>query len=156
MGLSAADLNGDGYLDLVVSSYNDPVSTHRDMGLTIFWGSPTGYRHSNAQTLPGFSPLGRCIADFDGDGYLDIFSPQHSGELTREDLACHIYWGGKEGFSRSRRTTLFCDSVNAALAADFDGDGRLDLAVACHTRHGDHRTFSRVFYNDGRRFNSTP
>ncbi|MBI1913835.1 MAG: VCBS repeat-containing protein [Planctomycetes bacterium] len=152
VGVSAADLNGDGYLDLVVSSYNDPVSRHRDMGLTIFWGSATGYRHSNAQTLPGFSPLGRCIADFDGDGYLDIFSPQHSGELTREDLACHIYWGGKEGFSRSRRTTLFCDSVNAALAADFDGDGRLDLAVACHTRHGDHRAQSRVFYNDGKRF----
>ena len=42
--------------------------------------------------------------------------------------------------------------MNASLAADFDGDGRIDLAVACHTRHGDHRAESRVFYNDGKRF----
>src|SRR5262249_24061370 len=26
--------------------------------------------------------------------------------------------------------------------------------VACHTRHGDHRAQSRVFYNDGNRFES--
>jgi len=154
LGVNAADLNGDGHLDLVVGSYNDPVSGHRDMGLLIFWGGQGGYRHANAQWLPGFAPLGRCIADFDGDGYLDIFSPQHSGELTREDLACHIYWGDKDGFSRQRRSTLFCDSVNASMAADFDGDGKMDLAVACHTRHGDHRTQSRVFYNDGNRFES--
>lgn len=152
LGVNAADLNGDGHLDMVVGSYNDPVSGHRDMGLLIFWGDPGGYQHANAQWLPGFAPLGRCIADFDGDGYLDIFSPQQSGELTREDLACHVYWGGKDGFSRQRRTTLLCDSVNASLAADFDGDGKMDLAVACHTRHGDHRAQSRVFYNDGRRF----
>ena len=28
----------------------------------------------------------------------------------------------------------------------------MDLAVACHTQHGNHRVFSRVFYNDGARF----
>ena len=43
LGVNAADLNGDGYLDLVVGSYNDPVSGHRDMGLMIFWGGPDGY-----------------------------------------------------------------------------------------------------------------
>src|SRR5262249_48780459 len=78
LGLKAADFNADGYLDLIVSTYNDEVSKHRDMGSLIFWGSKTGYSAANAQWLPGFSPLGRSIADFDGDGYLDIFSPQHS------------------------------------------------------------------------------
>ena len=81
----------------LAGSYNDPVSGHRDMGLVIFWGGRDGYRHSDAQWLPGFSPLGRTVADFDGDGYLDLVSPQHSGELTREDLACHIYWGSAIG-----------------------------------------------------------
>lgn len=152
LGVDAADFNRDGWLDLVIGSYNDPISGHRDMGLIIFWGSPTGHRHSNAQWLPGFSPLGRTVADFDGDGYLDLFSPQHSGELTREDLACHLYWGGEDGFGTRRRTTLFSDSVNDSMAADFNSDGRIDLAVNCHTRHGDHRTFSKIFYNDGNRF----
>lgn len=152
VGVDAADFNGDGWLDLLSGSYNDPVSGHRDMGLVIFWGGQEGYRHSEAQWLPGFSPLGRTVADFDGDGFLDLVSPQHSGELTREDLACHIYWGSKTGFGTRRRTTFFCDSVNDTMAGDFNGDGRIDLAVNAHTRHGDHRTQSRVFYNDGHRF----
>jgi hypothetical protein len=152
VGVDAADFNGDGWLDVLAGSYNDPLSGHRDMGLTIFWGGPDGYRHANAQWLPGFSPLGRTVADFDGDGWLDLFSPQHSGELTREDLACHLYWGSATGFATRRRTTIFADSVNDSMAGDFNGDGRIDLIVNCHTRHGDHRTQSRVFYNDGRRF----
>lgn len=152
LGLDAADLNADGWLDLYVSTYADPVEGYRDLGSVIFWGGPEGYRHSNAQWLPGFSPLGRCIADFDRDGFLDLFSPQHSGELTRESLACHIYWGSKEGYHTRRRSVLYCDSVNDSLAGDFNSDGLIDLAVACHTQHGNHRVFSRVFYNDGARF----
>lgn len=153
LGMSTADLDGDGQVDLFAGTYADPVSGFRDMGSRIFWGDRRhGFRQSNSQWLPGFSPLGRTVADFDGDGHLDIFSPQHSGELTREDLACHIYWGSKEGFHTRRRSTLICDSVNDSLAADFNGDGLIDLAVACHTQHGNHRVFSRVFYNDGRRF----
>ncbi|MEX0729031.1 MAG: VCBS repeat-containing protein [Planctomycetaceae bacterium] len=152
LGADAADFNSDGWLDLVVGSYDDPKSGHRDMGLIIFWGNEEGFRHWDAQWLPGFSPLGRTIADFDGDGFLDLFSPQHSGELTREDLACHIYWGDKTGFRTRQRTTLFSDSVNDSMAGDFNGDGLIDLAVNSHTRHGDHRTQSRIFYNDGRRF----
>ncbi len=152
VGVDAADFNGDGWLDLLAGSYSDPLSGYRDMGLVIFWGGSDGYRHSEAQWLPGFSPLGRTVADFDGDGHLDLVSPQHSGELTREDLACHIYWGSRTGFTTRGRTTFFCDSVNDTMAGDFNGDGRIDLAVNAHTRHGDHRTQSRIFYNDGRRF----
>lgn len=152
LGVDAADFNADGWIDLVSGSYSDPVSGYRDMGLVIFWGGSDGYRHSEAQWLPGFSPLGRTVADFDGDGNLDLVSPQHSGELTREDLACHIYWGSDSGFATRGRTTFFCDSVNDTMAGDFNGDGKIDLAVNAHTRHGDHRTQSRIFYNDGRRF----
>ena len=152
LGLSAADLNSDGWLDLYVSTYADPVEGYRDLGSMIFWGGQAGYRSANAQWLPGFSPLGRTIADFDGDEFLDLFSPQHSGELTRESLACHIYWGSAGGYHTRRRSVLYCDSVNDSLAGDFNSDGLIDLAVACHTQHGNHRVFSRVFYNDGVRF----
>ena len=133
LGMSTADLDGDGQIDLFAGTYADPISGIRDMGSRIFWGdSRRGFRQSNSQWLPGFSPLGRTVADFDGDGHLDIFSPQHSGELTREDLACHIYWGSSTGFHTRRRSTLICDSVNDSLAADFNGDGHGEISGFAH------------------------
>ena len=38
------------------------------------------------------------------------------------------------------------------MAADFNKDGLLDLAVSNHTVDGNHSAFSKVFYNDGNRF----
>ena len=152
IGLEAADLNADGHLDLIVAGYQDPVSHNHDMGLTIFWGSGDGFRAWDAQWLPGMTPISPAVADFDADGYLDIFSPHYHSELTREMLPNYLYWGGKEGFAPRRRTSLICDSAHDAQVGDFDHDGRLDLAVSCHTTDGDHSTDSKVFYNDGKRF----
>ncbi len=147
-----ADLNADGHLDLIVGSYEDDLSGARDLGTTIYWGMTNGFQSSNAQWLPGFTPIGHCVADFDADGHLDLFSPHYHANGTRESLPCFLYWGGKNGFDRQRRTSLICDSAHDALAADFDRDGHLDLAVVCHAVDVRHHTFSKVFYNDGRRF----
>ncbi|MXZ34935.1 MAG: VCBS repeat-containing protein [Acidobacteria bacterium] len=152
ISLETADFNGDGQLDLAVGSYMDPVSHHHDMGLSIFWGDRGEFRPSNAQWLPGFTPIGIAAADFDGDGYLDLFSPHYLGELTRESVASYLYWGGPQGFETRNRTILITDSAHDSMAGDFDQDGRLDLAVSCHTRDGNHHTDSKVFYNDGNRF----
>jgi hypothetical protein len=150
--METADLNDDGWLDLVVGSYRDPIAGYHDTGTTIYWGNKKGFRHWDAQWLPGMSPVGLTVADFDADGYLDYFSPHYHGTATRESIACYLYWGGPDGFRRSRKTILRCDSVSDAIAGDFNHDGRLDVAVSCHTKHGSHRTNSLVFYNDGHRF----
>ena len=152
ISIETADLNRDGYQDLLVGSYYDKPSGHHDTGSLIFWGSRAGFRHWNSQWLPGFTPIGLAVADWDGDGYLDVFSPHYHAELTRESLPCYLYWGGPEGLETRNRTILICDSAHDALAGDFDRDGRLDVAVACHTKDGDHHTVSRVYYNDGNRF----
>jgi len=152
IALETADLNADGYLDLIGGSYYDGLSKNHDTGTTIFWGGEKGFRGWNAQWLPGFTPIGYVVADFDGDGYLDLFSPHYHAELTREALPCYLYWGSSEGFSPRQRSILICDSAHDGLAADFDRDGRLDLAVSCHTQDGNHHTNSRIFYNDGNRF----
>ena len=152
ISIETADLNRDGYQDLLVGSYYDKPSGHHDTGSLIFWGSQAGFRHWNSQWLPGFTPIGLAVADWDGDGYLDVFSPHYHAELTRESLPCYLYWGGPEGLETRNRTILICDSAHDALAGDFDRDGRLDVAVACHTKDGDHHTVSRVYYNDGNRF----
>ena len=152
ISVETADLNRDGFLDLLVGSYYDQPSGHHDTGSLIYWGSQAGFRFWNSQWLPGFTPIGMAVADWDGDGYLDVFSPHYHAELTRESLPCYLYWGGPEGLETRNRTILICDSAHDAQAGDFDRDGRLDVAVACHTKDGDHHTHSRVYYNDGNRF----
>ena len=152
IGLDAADFNADGHLDLVAGSYYDGMAGHHDTGSLIFWGGSDGFESWNAQWLPGFTPIGPAVADFDDDGHLDLFNPHYLGDLTREQLPCYLYWGGPKGFDTGRRTNLICDSGHDAMAADFDQDGRIDLAVSNHTQNGDHYTASKVFYNDGNRF----
>ena len=152
IGLETADLNADGHLDLIGGSYADEIDKHHDTGTFIFWGSAKGFQGWNAQWLPGMTPIGHVVADFDADGFLDLFSPHYHSELTREALPCYLYWGSAKGFSTRGRTILTGNSVHDGLAADFDRDGRLDLAISCHSRDGSHHTNSRVYYNDGKRF----
>ena len=150
---NAADLNHDGWLDLVVSSYALPDDRENfDYGTTIFWGGPDGIRQSNSQRLPARGGMGTIVADFDGDGYLDIFTPSYHSNFTRESTAAKLFWGSPTGFSDLNCTDLMQDAGSSAMAADFNGDGRMDLVVDCHTRDGDHRTNSLVFYGDGARF----
>jgi hypothetical protein len=151
--LETADLNGDGWLDILACSYSDlDNNSHFDMGIIIFWGSGSGFNYANSQWLPASTPLGPVIADFDSDGHLDIFTPSYHSDLTRETLPCFIYWGASDGFHIHNRTSLINDSGSDGLAADFNKDGRLDLAVSNHSTDGNHRTLSKIFYNDGKRF----
>ena len=153
--LETADLNNDGYLDLVACSYNDEVNHHHDTGVELLWGGPNGFQQWNSQWLPAFTPVGPVVADFDDDGYLDLFCPSYLGDLTREDLPMNLYWGAAGGFSIARKTVLTGNSGADALAADFNKDGKIDLAVAIHTSNGAHsKGVSKIYYNDGKRFTS--
>ena len=150
--LEAADFNGDGWLDLLVASYEDTVSGTNDNGISIYWGGAGGWKQSASQWLPAMTPVGIAAADLDGDGFIDIVSPDYHSELTRETIPSYIYWGSAEGFAPRNRTALIVDSASEVTIADFDHDGKLDLGFAAHSVDPGHIVQTPVYYNDGNRF----
>ena len=152
IGIETADLNADGWLDLIVANYFDKTNIYFDAGNFIFWGSKKGFSHHNSQWLPGNCTLYHAVADFDGDGFLDMFFPNYHSQISRDMLASYFYWGSAKGFHWQRRTPLICNSASGVQIGDFDHDGLIDLAVSNHTVYGDHNTNSQVVYNDGNRF----
>lgn len=148
--VNCADANNDGWLDvLAVGHYHYGESRERstDRYSHLFWGSPEGFDTHRRVDLPGMGAQGSCFADFDGNGLLDLFLPSYSNGHINRTWTSFLYYNGPEGYSPARRTGLLTDSGSGALALDFNHDGWLDLAVACHARpDGNHRADSFVFY----------
>ena len=114
---AAADLNGDGWLDIAAAS----TATAR---MVIYLGGPTGLTRSATYTT-GASPRGLAIADVNGDGWLDVTTADRqasSVSVFRADRA-------HPGFFLARVTVSAGLGSRSVTAADFNGDGRLDLAT---------------------------
>ena len=108
-----ADLNDDGYPDLVFMS-------------VICWGGAEGFDDERRTTLkPGGRLRGSRTADLNRDGYLDLlFSLRHSDQRQ----AGIIYWGSAEGYDDDRREEFpLPEATNFPTLADLDRDGFLDM-----------------------------
>jgi hypothetical protein len=103
----AADLNGNGYLDLVfgtrASIYKDK---NHEGSVLIFWGGPEGYSASRCCELPSYQTNCITIADLNSDGYLDIFASSYFNSKER-DINSYIYWNDKGNFSVTNRKRIF-------------------------------------------------
>ena len=143
----AADLTGNGYLDLVLGGHTPSLDAPHDTFLTIYWNGPEGLREDHRTLLPAYGINAMAIADFDSDGQLDIFAcSYHDGR--RRDIDSYIYWNRPgRGFSEKDFTRLFTHSASGCVADDFDEDGRVDLAIAYHKVWGDHQGHSAIWHN---------
>jgi len=126
-GASAADLNGDGWVDLFVSNYQEHYSY--EVPSFVYWNSPQGFDSSLRTPIYEHGATGNCLADFDGDGHLDIlvcsFIAGSRGDYDRN----YVYLGDSKGqFSAGRRLELAGRESYEFAIADFDDDGMVDLA----------------------------
>ena len=121
-GLAAADLDADGNADLAIAS---AVRSR----LAVLRGDGRG--GGTVRTVPtGLAPFQVAIADLNGDGALDVAVadecniPAYAG---RGEVSV-LFGDGRGGFTAG--PTLRADTHPADIvAADFDGDQAIDLAV---------------------------
>lgn len=134
--LRSADLDGDGWLDLVVPSLLASSGTSTNTTSYVFWGSASGFSNADSTPLPMWAANDVAIADLDGDGWRDLAFAnerrQQIGMPTTFLVDSTIWWGGPSGFSGTDTLLLPTPGASQVRASDLDLDGHLDLVFASY------------------------
>jgi uncharacterized protein (TIGR03437 family) len=71
-----------------------------------------------------------AIADFNGDGHLDLAIPTYGFDITTATAGWYLLLGKGNGSFQSPTPLPFTGAISLSLAAgDFNGDGKMDLVV---------------------------
>jgi hypothetical protein len=119
--VALGDFNRDGKLDLAIAGYGN--------GICILLGDGTG-NFTFASSMSGDYPYSIKVGDFNGDGKLDL-ATANSGRFDTDNTAS-IYLGDGTGNFRLVSSPVVGKFPDAVAVGDFNGDDKLDLAVASY------------------------
>src|SRR5262245_59775418 len=114
------DFNRDGKLDVATANF-------RAGGVSVLLGTGTGGLKPRANLALPLPPVNIITADVNGDGKLDLITANHV--IFAVDGSVSILLGDGTGGFTIARTILVGKAPNDVAAADFNGDGKVDLAV---------------------------
>jgi hypothetical protein len=123
--LRAADLNGDGWLDLACANSRDSATF--DVPSYVYWGGPGGFSAARRAELTGFGPASLAIGDLNRDGRPDLYLANRDSGLTKDAAALnsYVYWGNPQrSFSSAVLTKVPLLGGYSCTAADFFDEGR--------------------------------
>jgi FG-GAP-like repeat len=122
-GIVAGDFNGDGEPDLAFGS----ISSSDDVELIVVLGNGDGTFQAPLTTDLGFAGiLSLAVGDFNGDGKLDVAATTEG--LDSPALLDVLIGKGDGSFQAAQSIRVGANALSLAVA-DFNGDGKLDLAM---------------------------
>jgi hypothetical protein len=134
LGIQTADLDRDGWLDLIVCNF----ASDRETGAVesyIYWGAADGFT-ATERTVINHVSRSCCIADLNGDGHLDltfaspmkVWAPEHRPSAL-------IFWGDGTRAYGHENVTFLPETAGTSQPeiADLNKDGFLDIVFPRRT-----------------------
>jgi Abnormal spindle-like microcephaly-assoc'd, ASPM-SPD-2-Hydin/FG-GAP-like repeat len=115
--VTVGDFNGDGKLDLVALSFNNPCKC-----ISVLLGNGDGTFQNEINTEPPFAVESIGVGDLNQDGKLDL--------ATAGNFSVNILLGNGDGTFQYGASYPGEQSPASIAVADFSGDHKLDLAIA--------------------------
>ena len=127
--VAVADLDRDGYLDLVFANGTDDKKA--TVNSYIYWGSSQKFADLGRHELPTLDARGVVAADIGGDKIVDLVFANHT-DGTSYAINSYIYHGSVSGFWLANRKELPTMGANGVTVADFNSDGYLEIVFSNH------------------------